>query len=320
MRGRKAYTIEVDRCLWMESFRPPWRDGEQVLISAVGPGEWLQPVIERLCECSPGTRFTVLADANSLEIPARSLHPGYGQELADQSYSVVLFLTSNEEHPLHRNALYFLSHRMRFRRAYLCESHFYLLDLTRHTRTPKVRGKSFRTFSWVEPTTWSYLYRAARDAAGEGVVVEIGSYVGGTTLALAQGCRDGDHGPTVAVDHCFCEAFTANLAAAGLNDMVVPWQVSSQAAARQWPEWADEHDLSPRIRLLLLDGDHSYEAVLEDLERWRRFIDEDGLLVIHDYYNPFQPGVARACRTLLAPDSSWRITKKLADGIVCSRG
>jgi hypothetical protein len=80
----------------------------------------------------------------------------------------------------------------------------------------------------------------------------------------------------------------------------------------------------------------------EDLEMWCRFIDKDGLLVIHDYcnpvgqgwvelgreqgrgtggaVNPFQPGVARACRSLLAPGSPWRITKKLADGIACSRG
>jgi len=76
---------------------------------------------------------------------------------------------------------------------------------------------------------------------------------------------------------------------------------------------------SPGSGFTLLDGDHSYEGFAQDLEAWSPFIDEDGVLVVHDYYNPFEPGVARVCSQLLAADTPWRIVERLADALACSR-
>jgi len=321
VRPTRYHTIDLHRCLWNESFSLPWHRGDQVLISAMGQRDWLLPVIERVLSLSPGTGFTLLGDFSlaGLDIPVLPLCPGYGQATGRSRYSSLLFITSDEEHPRHRDALHFLCHQLSFDHAFVCGPHYYVVDITRHTRTPRAGGRSFTTYFWVEPQTWSYLYRSARDCPGDGVALEIGSYVGGTTLALAQGCRDGGRGRVVAVDRCFGEAFAANLGAADLADMVVPLAASSQEAAVDWPGWARQNGLSPRVRLLLLDGDHSYEAVVQDLELWSPFVDEDGVLVVHDYYNPFEPGVARACSQLLAAGSPWRIVERLADAIACSR-
>jgi predicted O-methyltransferase YrrM len=50
-----------------------------------------------------------------------------------------------------------------------------------------------------------------------------------------------------------------------------------------------------RFDLVLVDGDHSYEATLADLEGVLPFVEEGGVIVIHDAHNP---SVAKAIEAL----------------------
>lgn len=48
------------------------------------------------------------------------------------------------------------------------------------------------------------------------------------------------------------------------------------------------------LDLLFIDGDHSYEGCLADLENWGPRVRKDGLILVHDSDTPAFPGVRRA--------------------------
>jgi predicted O-methyltransferase YrrM len=182
---------------------------------------------------------------------------------------------------------------------------------------------------------WSYrqdlalLYQLAAQVPGEGVVVEIGSYEGMSTIALAKGVEGGDDGPvhTVdphtgdrqalewgGVDEILSEQdFRRNISEAGVEDKVTSYTMTSNALAEQWT--------GEPIRLLFIDGWHSYDAVADDIRNWVPLLTDRGVVVIDDYYNydevrsavddqrdPLPPRQRRAGRMRLAhseplPDS-----------------
>lgn len=313
--------VPVADLLWTDTFEPPWLSGDDVLISAVGSREIIQETVSRLLETSPETGFRLMTNAAvETPLPTSPLGPQWDPScFSVDQWSSILFLTDNENHPDHRNALAFLVQRCEFRQAFLCESHFALIDITRHARTPARDGRVSRVFFYLEPETWSYLYDSARDLAGPGVALEIGSYVGGAAVALAAGSREGRHPPAVAVDPVLVEGWYAAVRESGCRSAVIPVVTTSKEAARTWPAFAREHGLPTHIRLLFLDGDHEFDAVLLDLELWSRHVTAGGRIVVHDAYNPFHPGVARALHRWLSREPAWRIVNHLPEAVVCGR-
>lgn len=57
------------------------------------------------------------------------------------------------------------------------------------------------------------------------------------------------------------------------------------------------------IHCLFIDGDHSYESVKRDMEKWIPFIPVGGVVLFHDFYCVHTPGVERAVRELM---DNWR--------------
>ncbi|MCP4590319.1 MAG: hypothetical protein GY842_06225, partial [bacterium] len=199
--GPTELTIDLRRGLWMDCFSPPFKAGERILISAVGSELFVVPVIERLVQTAPGTTFLYVSDSPfDLPIPSASSDLLASGRSPEAEFDGLLFVTDNEAHPHHRNALSRLCACCKFAAAYILGPHFHLFDITQHTLTPEAGGKRHRTFAYVEPSTWHWLYTIARSGPGRGAVVEIGSYVGGTTLALAAGCVAGERGRVVTVD------------------------------------------------------------------------------------------------------------------------
>jgi MMP 1-O-methyltransferase len=133
---------------------------------------------------------------------------------------------------------------------------------------------------------------------GDGEVVEIGSYKGKSTCWLAYGCRRRGNGHVTAVDHFrgspehqaggvdetaeivaglgTRQSFDASLAHFAFTDIVTVRQTDS----------ADTSGWRAPIRLLFIDGDHSYEATKRDLEAWRPFVVDGGVICFHDYMQP----------------------------------
>ena len=129
-------------------------------------------------------------------------------------------------------------------------------------------------------TRWrAALYAAAEEMAGQGLIVEIGSYCGKSTIILGTACQKAG-GTLLAIDHhrgseenqpgeeyfdpdlddgeggmSSLLQFRANIRAAGLEDTMIPALASSQIVSRL-PMAAPA--------LVFIDGGHSMPAALAD--------------------------------------------------------
>ena len=64
--------------------------------------------------------------------------------------------------------------------------------------------------------------------------------------------------------------------------------MSSETASRVWLERG-----MPKIYLLFIDGDHSYQGCKTDIESWYPFMVEHGVILFHDH-DESSPGVLQA--------------------------
>ena len=155
---------------------------------------------------------------------------------------------------------------------------------------------------WLTSFEGELLYDLARKDAAEGVILEIGSWKGKSTVLLAAGSKAGKGGSVYAVDHHKGSAehlkslgdvhteteFRRNLERAGISKVVVPLVMSSRDAALAW----NRRPLP--IRLLWIDGAHDYHSVLNDIDLWSRFLIAQGIIAFHDFTH--SQGVRRAVR------------------------
>jgi MMP 1-O-methyltransferase len=129
---------------------------------------------------------------------------------------------------------------------------------------------------WLTDEEGEALYELARSCRGDGVIVEIGSWKGKSTVCLGLGSRAGNSVPVYAVDphadHRFGD-FKTNVERAGIAELVRPVASLSQAAADVFEE---------PIELLFVDGSHEYDLVLEDFEKWVPKVVDGGWVAFHD--------------------------------------
>jgi predicted O-methyltransferase YrrM len=159
------------------------------------------------------------------------------------------------------------------------------------------------------------LMKLAAQGSGIGAIVEIGSYMGRSTCWLATGSKSVFREKVVAVDHftgspehqagaaCAEPAlategstfpeFQRNIQKAGLADYVTPIRKPSEEAAKEW---------NGPIRLLFIDGDHSYESVSRDFALWSPFVVQGGLICLHDVNS--SPDVTRFYQDLCQHEPS----------------
>ena len=157
---------------------------------------------------------------------------------------------------------------------------------------------------------WHELYWLADKASTRNTVLELGSWKGRSTKALALVCP----GTVYAVDHWkgseseiktnhsearnmgpdrFFEIFKANLKGEIQKNKVIPIRAESQEAVNilgreRGFRWVD---------MLFIDGDHMYESVKRDIQLWKHFVVPGGLLCGHDFFDA--PGVRQAVKELL---------------------
>lgn len=64
---------------------------------------------------------------------------------------------------------------------------------------------------------------------------------------------------------------------------------------KEYSHEAVKHFHNTRIDMVFIDGDHSYEAVSQDIKTWKPFIKSEGILSGHDYsFHPSKKGVVYA--------------------------
>jgi MMP 1-O-methyltransferase len=128
---------------------------------------------------------------------------------------------------------------------------------------------------WLTDDEGEALYELARACTGKGVIVEIGSFKGKSTICLGLGSQAGASVPIYAVDphqERFPE-FKTNVQRAGIDELIRPVPSLSQAAAEEFHE---------PIEVLFVDGSHEYELVLEDFEKWVPKVVDGGWVAFHD--------------------------------------
>jgi predicted O-methyltransferase YrrM len=137
----------------------------------------------------------------------------------------------------------------------------------------------------------------------EGIVVELGAWVGGGALMMAPFLRhdrsyhavdtfNADTMPDLYIQNILrgrkqIEAFQANIAP--VKEKVVVHQGTTNQVAARWPQGL-------MIDLLFIDADHSYEAVRADWLNWSPFVKKGGIIAFHDYYVKIKggsPGVSQ---------------------------
>jgi predicted O-methyltransferase YrrM len=152
---------------------------------------------------------------------------------------------------------------------------------------------------------------------GSRVIIEVGSYVGASTLALAYGAASGMGARVVCIDpwpdprpderdHAHAERQRLALARFRVNMDEHGWPV---IALRTLSAIAAPLIVNP-VGMAFIDGDHSYRHVLTDVTVWGPRIDPGGVLVLHDYLGDDltdDTDVARVVRDVLLPSGEWDI-------------
>lgn len=149
----------------------------------------------------------------------------------------------------------------------------------------KIAARLAALAGWISDSECTLLYDLASQIGGC-CIVEIGSYRGKSTMALATGSAIG-HGVAIyAIDPQvpFTSAagtkfgppdkaiFFKNIVDFNVAELVYVINLSSEVAVRAW------HD---DIGMLIVDGDHAKAS--DDVLLWGPFIVAGGLLLLHDY-------------------------------------
>jgi len=128
------------------------------------------------------------------------------------------------------------------------------------------------------------------------VLIEIGSFKGRTTLALAENnvviavdpfIKDYDFQDTTSK---YVEEAEKTFSEAIKNKNVIWYKQKSEDLIKNWKLMVDG---------IFVDGCHQYEAVKKDIE-WIKFLKEGGLIAFHDYIG--WEGVKRAVDELVKPN------------------
>src|ERR1051326_942949 len=138
---------------------------------------------------------------------------------------------------------------------------------------------------------------AAFDWQDDTLTVEIGAYVGQTSVYMARVLqRFGKRVPILSIDpfervqpdplnpQGIYAAYLNNVRAWGFEDVCLPLAAFSAHAAVVVPD---------RIGVLVVDGGHHYPVVRDDLERYAPKVVPGGLIFVDDYGGAY-PGVMQA--------------------------
>lgn len=150
---------------------------------------------------------------------------------------------------------------------------------------------------WFTLSEGKFLYDLSKAINGRGVIVEIGSWKGKSTICLAKGAKpetkifaidphvgSDEHLALVAVGEKVWtfDKFKQNLQTFGVLDRVTPIVDYSHNVAKTW---------SQPIELLFIDGAHDEESVTRDFELFSPFVVPGGWIVMHDTTGTWQPGL-----------------------------
>lgn len=142
----------------------------------------------------------------------------------------------------------------------------------------------------------------------DGDVLEIGSFKGKSTILLAKSAAFAGAGRVAAVDPLILPSvtdpsdadpatlpslFRENLRRHGVESLVDFHQTTSGVLGATW---------NRPLRLLWIDGDHTWSGALSDFEAFAPFLRPGGIVAIHDVLNRFEGPLRVICERILSSD------------------
>lgn len=153
-----------------------------------------------------------------------------------------------------------------------------------------------------------FLGTLAACAPAKGTIVEIGSYKGKSTVLLASVATHYGMGPVVAIDPhtspsitdpklapggSSFEEFAGALRSAKLEEQVEVHRAFSRDVAQRW---------NRPIRLLWIDGDHTYHGAKEDFELFSPHLANSGIVAMHDALHAYEGPIRVFVEQILRSD------------------
>jgi len=140
---------------------------------------------------------------------------------------------------------------------------------------------------WLTDKEGELLFNLAKECKGKGVIVEVGSWKGKSTICLGKGSKEGKQVKIYAIDphtgsaetqkeygkiYTF-EEFKKNIKNAEIDDIIVPFVKTSKEVAK---------DFDKPVELIFIDGGHEYEFVKLDFDLWFPKVINGGTMAFHD--------------------------------------
>ena len=199
-------------------------------------------------------------------------------------------------------------------------------DLLRHGRVGRYIWESKRIQGWIRGREAVALAQSSAGLPAGAIIVEIGSFLGCSTVILAGSRRLRGSGILHAIDpfsgsgdtfsapiyqqitaasaRSLRERFEENIDRAGLSAWVQVHQATALEVAHGWT--------SP-IDMLYLDGDQSRRGARDSFLAWESFLRKDGLLAINNSadgaHPPDHDGALQVVRELVAPPAYCEIER-----------
>ena len=153
-----------------------------------------------------------------------------------------------------------------------------------------------------------FLGTLAACTPAQGAIVEIGSFKGKSTVMLASVAAKYGQGPVVAIDpheglsyldiempdqDPTFDEFLGSIKSAGVEEHVEVRRALSCDVGKDW---------NRPIRLLWIDGDHSYRGCKEDFDLFSPYLADGAVVALHDSLNGFEGPIRVVIEEILRSD------------------
>lgn len=150
---------------------------------------------------------------------------------------------------------------------------------------------------YLAPNEIRFLALLAACPTAEGEILEIGSFKGKSTVILAKAAAFSGNGRVHAVDPMIAPSetdpdlkgaassfpdFQKNITAQGITEKIEFHQNFSYELAEKWDK---------PIRLLWIDGDHTYRGTKLDFDGFAGHLADGAIVAIHDVLHEFEGGI-----------------------------
>ncbi len=306
-------------------FKPPGKEKDEaqnILYIHSVQMDQSRKVLARLQDLYPNAKFSLLKNANThfsesdalkkLEIinyTTSTLSPDYhttepGRKLLEKGFDLVFFGLDVDARPeinplgnsfagRYDNIFNFIIHAGLYDRAHAIDNQFavypcaqleHLWRGERFSRTWDICGHKiplpWTLISLQEKET---LFQLAQNGNSEGAIVNIGHFLGGSSIILAKGSKLNKREKVHSFDLDSYPFSSGMYKMNNVEDWIVFDKKHSLIAAGEWKCQKNQN-----IRLLFIDGDHSYEGCKNDILAWAPYLVPGGILAVHDYGNVSQ--------------------------------